>query len=167
MSDTTLPQLSRILAIACRVLVIVVPVVTVIALGLQRWDWISGGPESTTARLGALLVGLLPLVIFVWTLEQMRGLFQTYAHGAVLTAEAAQRIVDIGKGFLALALAPLVVKPVTSVLSSLGNPRGERELVLTVDSNTFFFALISGLLIVIGFAMRQAAEMAEDHRAIV
>ena len=166
MSDVTLQPLSRGLAAACAVVGIVVPILTLVAIFTGRSEWFSGGTGSG-AEIAALVVSLVPLLLFLWTLDRMRRLFESYAVGAILTARAAEQIVDIGKGFFALALAPLVVKPVVSVLNSLGNAPGERELVISLHSDTLFFALVSGLLIVIGWAMRQAAEIAEDNRAIV
>ena len=70
-------------------------------------------------------------------------------------------------GFLALAIVPFVLIPVQSVLLSWANPAGQRSLTVSLSTAMLGFALAAGLLIVIGWAMRDASDVAAENRAFV
>lgn len=129
---------------------------------------LSVSPDITLLQnAGAIVVGLIPLVILMWTIWTMRCLFGLFASGAVLTPSAAQRIRRIGWGFLALALAPLVIIPAQSVLLTWANPVGQRMVSVSLSSDMLGFAVVSGLLILIGWAMAQAAEVAAENESFI
>ena len=97
----------------------------------------------------------------------MRKLFGAYVKGHVLTEASARLIQRIGQGFLALAIVPFVLRPVQSVLMTLANPPGERSITIGLDSDMIFFALSGGLIVVIGWAMREAADVAAENKSFV
>ena len=176
MSNERILSGGRAMRVICDATMVALPLS--ITVGLIAW------PEAVRALAGpaglrvaegvtpfqtwvAVAAGLVPLAVMLWTIWQMRQLFALFARGAVLTPMVAARIRRIGQGFLALALLPLVVIPVQSVLLSWANPEGERSLSVIVNSNMLGFAVASALLILIGWAMGQAAEVAEENRAFV
>ncbi len=126
---------------------------------------------ADAATRGQLLtvtaLNLIRPLILIWTLNEMRKLFDEYRVGRVLTDACARIIQRVGYGFLALALIPLVLQPVQSVLMTWANPAGQRAISLSVNSDMLFFALSGGLIIVIGRAMRDAAEAAAENRSFV
>ncbi len=129
---------------------------------------IDASPDATRTQLMlAAGLSLLRPLILLWTLNEMRKLFDAYVSRDVLTDHAARLIQRIGQGFVAMAVVPFLVRPVQSVLLTIANPPGARSLAIGLDSEMIFFALSGGLIIVIGWAMREASAAAAENRAIV
>lgn len=125
-------------------------------------------PDATQWQLSALMVlNLISPIILIWVLNEMRKLFGSYQKGEILTHESARLIQRIGQGFLTLAILRFVVRPIQSVLSTMANAPGERSITIGFDSDMIFFALCGGLIIVIGWAMREASDAASENRSFV
>lgn len=125
-------------------------------------------PDATRAQLiTAVVLNLLSPVILIWTLNEMRKLFGAYVEGNILTDHCARLIQRIGQGFLALSIVPFVLRPIQSGLLTLANPPGQRSIAIGLDSDMIFFALSGGLIIVIGWAMREASAVATENRSFV
>ncbi|WP_341368235.1 hypothetical protein [Yoonia sp. BS5-3] len=131
-------------------------------------DTVAASPETSTAQLIAVVaLNLISPFILLLTLNEMRILFEAYQRGEVLTDRSAKLIQRIGQGFLALAIIPFVLRPIQSVLLTWNNPPGGRSLAIGLDSDMLFFALSGGLIIVIGWAMREASVVASENKAFV
>lgn len=125
-------------------------------------------PDITRAQLITVVaLNLISPVILFLTLNEMRQLFGAYAEGQVLTESSARLIQRIGQGFVALAVVPFFVKPVQSVLLTLANPSGERSFAIGIESDMIFFALSGGLIVVIGWAMREASDVAAENKSFI
>ena len=129
---------------------------------------VEASPDATRGQLMSVVaLNLISPVILFLTLNEMRKLFGAYVKGHVLTEASARLIQRIGQGFLALAIVPFVLRPVQSVLMTLANPPGERSITIGLDSDMIFFALSGGLIVVIGWAMREAADVAAENKSFV
>jgi len=125
-------------------------------------------PDATPLHLWAAIgFSGLGVLVLLWTLNEMRKLFAGYQRGEVLTTSSAHRIERIGWGLLGLAILPFVLLPIQTILLTLANPAGERVLSVGISSDMVGFALAAGLMIIIGWAMRQAADVADENRAFV
>lgn len=134
----------------------------------QSLPGISAAPDATMPQLVTVVaLNLLSPLILLLALNQMRQLFGHYAKGEVLSHRCARRIQRIGQGLLALAILPLAVQPIQSVLLTLANPPGQRSVSVGINSEMLFFALAGGLIIVIGWAMREASDVAAENRTFV
>lgn len=120
------------------------------------------GKAGAVAALGAL--ALIPAMA---ALVHMRGLFALYRRGEILTQASAERIRGIGCAFVVLALAGTVLHTAQVLLLTIDNPAGQRALTIRLDSNSVGFLLAGGLLVVIGWAMREAARAAEENAGFV
>ncbi len=125
-------------------------------------------PDATQTQLMiALALGLLKLGILLFILNTMRKLFTAYAAGEVLTDHCALLIQRIGQGFLALAAATFLLHPLQMLVLTLANPPGQRSIAITVDSEIVFFALSGALIVIIGWAMREASDIATEHKSFI
>lgn len=115
----------------------------------------------------ARLLGFIPLGIGLWLLVTMRALLGLYAQGQALSVDAAGDIRRIGLGLLALGVLPIVIRPVQAVLLSWNNPPGERMVSVFFGSNDIGFVLGGAVMLMIGWAMAEAAEAAAENRAFV
>lgn len=124
----------------------------------------SASPLQVYVAVG---LDLIPSIILLFTLNKMRQLFGSYRQGQILTDQSALLIQRIGQGFLSLAVAPFLLQPILSVVLSFANLPGERSVSISLNSEMFFFAAAGGLIIIIGWAMREASDMASENRAFV
>jgi hypothetical protein len=115
----------------------------------------------------SVIVGLFPMAVWVWTLDQMRRLFGCYKAGAVLTDQSAVYIQRIGMGFMGVALIEMILVPIQSVILTWANPAGERAVSVGLHSDMLGFLIAAGLMTVIGWAMREAARAAAENEAFV
>ena len=112
-------------------------------------------------------VGLVPVAIWVWTLDQMRRLFGCYKSGAVLTDRSAHFIQRIGFGLMGVGVAQLIVLPIQSLILTVSNPPGQRAISVGLTSDMLGFLIAAGMMIIIGWAMREASEVAAENKAFV
>lgn len=125
-------------------------------------------PSTTQLQLYlAIGIMLIPPVIVMFTLNAMRKLFRLYRQGHILTESCALFIQRIGQGFLALALVRLLMRPLLSGVLSLARPPDERSIAFILNGEMYFFAVSGGLILMIGWAMREASRVAAENRAFV
>ncbi|MEO9516365.1 MAG: hypothetical protein ABJH45_26635 [Paracoccaceae bacterium] len=126
-------------------------------------------PSSTTPLQLYLAIGimLIPLIILMFTLNFMRELFGNYRKSEILTEHCAFLIQRIGQGFLLVAVVRLLMSPMLSGLLSFSNPPGERSISFNLNGEMYFFAVSGGLILMIGWAMREASEVASENKAFV
>lgn len=128
-------------------------------------------PPPTVISGGELMaiwaVGAVVLAALLWVLWQMRALLDCYRRGEVLTDRAAMHILRVGQGLGLLAGLRLLSSTALVLIVTHDNPPGQRMLSIAISSDTVGLALASGLLILIGWAMRQAAEVAQENASFV
>jgi hypothetical protein len=120
------------------------------------------GKAAAVAALG--LVTLIPALVALW---RMRALFSRYRRGEILTPPAAELIRGIGGALVVLALAGVLLRTAQVLVLTLDNPDGQKILAISFDGDFLGFLLSGGLLVVIGWAMREAARAAEENASFV
>ncbi|MCY1128158.1 DUF2975 domain-containing protein [Frigidibacter sp. RF13] len=153
------------------VLVYALPVTyfIVIVILVQAPDWPQNVfPEASAGAqqgwVAASLVIALALVLvlpILHMLVEMRSLFGNYRRGEILTEASARHILGIGRAMLSLAVLKVVV-PAIQLLLLTGD-----TLSFGLNDNFVIFMLAGGFLVTIGWAMREAAELAEENRGFV
>lgn len=134
----------------------------------QNFPSLAVSPDITDRLIMASVAfSLVPAVVWVWTLLQMRQLFGCYKTGAVLTDRSARLIQRIGVGFMGIALVQLALFPVQGIILTWANPVGERALSIGVNSDTLGFLIAAGLMTVIGWAMGEAAQVDAENKGFV
>ena len=103
----------------------------------------------------------------VWGLWHVRALFRDFADGRVFTGSAAHHLQRFGVSVLAQGpLGPLTATALGLALS-LGNPPGQRYLVLTLSINDYFALIIGGVLVAVAAVMREASRLADENASFV
>lgn len=166
-----LARLLRVLTIGGMVLLplaIIIGLATSPAKFATSQVYLDISPQVTQTQLwAAVALGLINVMIVLFILNGMRKLFTAYSTGEVLTDHCAVLIQRIGKGFVALAAANFLLDPLQMVLLTMANPPGQRSIAIGLNSDMIFFALSGGLIIVIGWAMREASDAAAENKAFV
>lgn len=180
------PVLSRPLPGSLARVVWVVRVLCVLGalslLAVPPWFWLSAdnvrsfGPavagvrdvvvDAQAQRIGAA-VSVLPVAVGLYALWQLWQLFAEYAAGRVFGRIAAQRLRRFAWALLGAALLAPLVRAAMSVVLTIGNPPGQRMLVLGFSWNDYLAVLLSAVLIAIATVMAEAVRVAEENEGFV
>lgn len=131
------------------------------------------GPDIVGLRITPVEHALLTLITGIalmpagWALVSLVQLFTSFAQGDVLSPRAARCLLGLGQAMVIAALAGVLAGALASVALTWDMPDGERTLMLNISSNTISAALFGGLMITVGWAMREAALQAEENRSFV
>lgn len=125
---------------------------------------LSAGPGL---RLLAALIAAVPLVLVVYGLWHIRELFRLYARRHYFTIDGAKHLQRFGAALLLAAPAGILTRSIVSVLLTMNNTPGERQLVVQMGSNDYFLIVVGGLVLSVGWVMREAARMQHELRQIV
>lgn len=119
------------------------------------------------AFLTANIFSIFSLLVFLGLVFHMRKLFELYSLGRVLTFDAARLLQRIGKYLLAVALLRLVSHPILSLLLTTGHPEGQRQLSVAFTDSDLGFLIAAGFVFLVGKAMHDAAQNAEDIKGFI
>lgn len=108
------------------------------------------------------LIAVLPMVA---ALRAMAALFRRYGAGEVLSQPNAETILQIGRSLVLVAVLTVVVPTVQGLIATWN--ADERQLAIGIDGGTLGFLMVSGLLTVIGWAMREAARVKAENEGFV
>jgi hypothetical protein len=128
------------------------------------------GAKLPVTPLDQVLAGLIvavPIGVLVWGLWHVRALFDEFAHGRILTAATALHLHRFGIAALAQALLGPLSATALALALSLGNPPGQRYLVITLSINDYVALIVGGILVAVATAMREAARLADENAGFV
>lgn len=121
---------------------------------------------TTGVRAAAFAVSLLPLALYVSGGWNVWRLFRAFADGRIFTEATGRRIGWIGLVIAVLPLASIVTGSAWSLVASIGNPPGEREISMSLGTN-LVGVVLGILLVVVGWVIREAARIADENQFIV
>lgn len=124
-------------------------------------------PIDATGWAAVFAMAALSVALVLLALWHMRALFALYRDGRILGRETANRIRRIGQAVLALSVVGVLGDTLVVLALTLDNPPGERTLSVAFGNDDLFLAMAAGLLIVIGWAMTEAARVAEDNAGFI
>ena len=123
--------------------------------------------SSPLLRALAGLVSAIPLGLVLYGLWQIRHLFALFGSGRYFTVEGSRYLLRFGAALLLAAPAGIATRAIASVLLTMQNPEGSRQLVVQAGSNDYFGVVVGGLLLVVGWVMREAARMDREIKQFV
>lgn len=124
-------------------------------------------PLGPTEQVFAAMIFAVPIGVMVWGLWHVRTLFSEFAQGRMFTAAAARHLRQFGVSVLIQGpLGPLTATALGLVLS-LGNPPGQRYLVLTLSINDYYALIVGGVLVAVASLVREAARLADENASFV
>ncbi|MDF2412258.1 DUF2975 domain-containing protein [Aeromonas sp. 1HA1] len=126
---------------------------------------VSDYPLGLGTRLLATLVMLLPDLVFMLMLWQLRQLFRSYRHGLLFTFEQIRRYRQIG---LLLCTAFMVDLIHTSLLDAALTISGPKVLGTISLSTSDFRALLAGFIVLaLALVMNEAKQLADEQQLTV
>lgn len=168
-----LQALSRRLSRACDLLLILLPLSAPLYWGLASPaalamhvnlppEAVQQPPQAWQRALGALLAEL-PLACLGMGLWRVRGCLQGFAQAQIFTAQAVRGL----RGFAAWSLRAVVcdqlVASASSVLLTLRNAPGTRQLVLTLSSDLLLGMVFASIVWVLAEVIVQGQALADEN----
>jgi Protein of unknown function (DUF2975) len=123
-------------------------------------------PAPLTPWLGALAT-LLPVGLGLAALWQLWQLFGAFAAGRALTHTAQQHLRRFAIVLLVLAVCEPIYRAAMSVLFSLGNPPGQRQLIVGLSSHDYLQVLLALVLLAIAIVMGDAVRAVEENQTFI
>ena len=112
-----------------------------------------------------LFVGLATVAVELYLLWQARVLFDLYAQENYLSRECADSIRNLGLGLIALPVIRFIQEPIWSILMTLESE--DISVSIAVSSEGIGFLIGGSLMLLIGLAMVEASNAAEENRGFV
>ncbi|EFO29016.1 conserved hypothetical protein [Roseibium sp. TrichSKD4] len=125
------------------------------------------GDVPLVQRAGVSALVVISFGILVGICWQIRQLFEFLRQGDYFSPRTLFRFVGIGGWLIAFGLLDVLTDPLMTLLFTLDLPEGQRQLDLTIDGGELFFIVIGSLMIVFGWTLREAAEIADENRQFI
>lgn len=119
------------------------------------------------ALAAGFALGLIPLVILLYGLWQVRRFFRLYGENDLFPAEAGHYLRNFGIAILTLVPVGIITSSAASVVFSLHRPEGQKQLAISVSSSEIFVLIVGALFVMIGRILSEAHRLAEENRQIV
>ncbi len=123
---------------------------------------LGGGVRFMGGMLSSLHLGVLAYALFV-----IAGIFRVFAEGEWLRPEISGRLHRFGLALLLFGASTPLVRSLMALIVTMQNPEGQRALSIAFSGNDFVIALVGVLMVMLGYAFREAVAIAEDNRQIV
>lgn len=128
----------------------------VIPLGLETWQ-----------RVAAAAANAVPMTCVLLGVWQVKQCFSAFAQGQVFTTQATAHLRRFAGWVAAAALAAIVTVPLMSVLLTLHNLPGSRQLVIALSSEHVFTLFFAALVWLMADIMGQGQALAEENERFV
>ncbi|WP_420414608.1 DUF2975 domain-containing protein [Roseibium sp.] len=118
-------------------------------------------------RLGLsvmISVAIATLMVALW---QIRQLFVSFSQSDFFSPIALSRMLSLGWWLVAFAIYDIVSDMIGSVLLTLDYPVGERQIAIEIEGAELFFIIFGVIMILFGWIMREAANIAEENKQFV
>ncbi|WP_020394664.1 hypothetical protein [Thiolinea disciformis] len=111
----------------------------------------------STFQLGLLTLGF-------WA---MATVFERFAQGDNLHPDIGKYVQRFGKTLLLFGMLSPFMRTLLALAITLDNPQGQHFLIISFASTDIVVVLVGILLVMLGYALQQAALVAEENRQIV
>jgi Protein of unknown function (DUF2975) len=170
-------RISRLMQRICTVAIVLIPIAVVGMWATFEW-WGPTHPDfapipeipntlTLPTRLLAAAVGLLQASVAVFAVWRLRQLFALYAAGQIFTAGNARCLRHFAAAVCTFAIAKPITGALLSVVLTMNNPPGHRQLAITLGSSELTTLFIGCVFLVIAWIMGEAQALAEEQAEII
>jgi Protein of unknown function (DUF2975) len=124
-------------------------------------------PLQLWQRVAAACVTAVPLALLLMGLWQAKRCFALFAQGQVFTAQAVDCLRRFAGWVAAAALAAIVAAAIASILLTLQNPAGMRQLALGFSSNHLFTLFFAAIVWLMAAVIGQGQSLAEENERFI
>lgn len=124
-------------------------------------------PWQPWQRLAAAAITAVPLLLLLLGLWQAKQCFDQFSTGQVFTAHATTCLRRFAAWVAAASLAAIVAGAAVSVVLTLQNPPGMRQLSVGISSNHLFTLFFAGMVWLMAAVIGQGQALAEENADFV
>lgn len=126
-------------------------------------------PINLTPRALVLgwMISTLQLGILTFGFWAMAAVFKLFAQGDALHPDIGKYVKRFGKTLLIFGLLSPFMRTLMALAITLDNPKGQQLLIISFASTDMVVVLVGILLVMLGYALKEAAVIAEENRQIV
>lgn len=128
-----------------------------------------GGLEALTSLQTILgfLVMLIPKIVLMWAFVLLLRLCNSFASGDWFNSQTEAFCEQIGRWMIAYAALAVVHRSLLSLVVTMNNPPGERELTISISTNDLMALLPALLALIIGHMVGIAKRQREELNEII
>ena len=170
-------RISRVMVRICLALVALLPLALVIywatatAPELAAQGNLQAGviraPLQVWQRIASAVVSAIPLACLLMGVWQAKQCFAQFAKGDVFTASAVGCLRRFAGWTATAALAAIVAGAAISILLTINNPPGTRQLALGISSNQVFTLFFAALVWLMADVIGQGQALADENKQFV
>ena len=170
-------RISRLMQRICAAAIVLIPLTVVGMWATFEW-WGPTHPDlapipevpatlTLPTRLLAAAVGMLQASIAVFAVWRLRQLFALYAEGQIFTAGNTRCLRHFAAAVCVFAIAKPITGALLSVVLTMNNPPGHRQLSISFGSSELTTLFIGCVFLVIAWIMDEARTLAEEQAEII
>lgn len=170
-------RVSRIMVRICLAMIVIMPFALVIYWATASAPELAAqgnlqasvirAPLQVWQRVAAALVSGLPLACLLIGVWQAKRCFEQFVKGDVFTVYAVVCLRRFAGWVAAAALAAILAGMVISVLLTLNNPSGTRQLAVGISSNQVFTLFFAALVWLMADVIGQGQSLADENKQFV
>ena len=170
-------RFSRWLALLCLVLIVVLPVTLLFYWALEPPEGLAEqgqlgigaikAPIETWQRVAGAALSLLPVGMLIAGLLQARRCFLLFAAGRVFVSEATLCLRRFAGWVAASVAAGMLASTALSVVLTINNPPGMRQLIVGVGSNEVFTLSFAAMVWLMAAVIAHGQALAEENASFV
>jgi len=170
-------HLSRILALGCLILIVLLPVILAIYWAVADADALAmranlpadalRGDLMAWQRMAGALISEVPLALLLIGLWQARRCFNQFSAGQVFTSQAVLFLRHFAGWVMASVVAGIAATTAISVLLTLQNAPGLRHLSVAIGSDQIFMFFFAGMVWLMAAVIRQGQLLAEENATFI
>lgn len=122
---------------------------------------------SGLTRFLAFLTELIPLTALMYGLRKLRELFRYYESGRIFTRQNVACFRSLGKTLIAWVTCNVVSNSLLSIVLTLNNPPGQRQITLGLFSADFTGIFVGIVILIIAWVMDEARKIQEDQALFI
>ncbi|MGL4635160.1 MAG: DUF2975 domain-containing protein [Beijerinckiaceae bacterium] len=125
-----------------------------------------GTPSKTMVWLAGMLA-LVPTILLVFLLWQVRTLFRLYALKQVFTPAIPEILVRLGYLAFGAAAAGIVTRTIIILLLTIGNPAGQRHLAVGISAGEIMGLVAGFLFLAFSLVVKESLRIAAENESFV
>ncbi|MEM8799485.1 MAG: DUF2975 domain-containing protein [Pseudomonadota bacterium] len=176
-NEASVKRWSRIMSLLCKAAMFILPLFVAIswvflddfgpALSGSTGVYVDVAHVSITWRLVGFAVSMIPCGLTMYGLWRLSAMFQECAEGRFFSLDAVRGF----RGFAWMILIAAALRPIVgaalSVVLTMGNPPGQRQLAIQFGSTELTAVFVGLLLVAIAHILEEGRKLSDDNAQIV
>jgi Protein of unknown function (DUF2975) len=122
---------------------------------------------SLNIRLLGLLLSSIQVLLLVYALLAVSKVFRAFANNEWFVPQIGEHLHKFGWALALYGATSPLVRTLMALLITWNNPPGQQMLLINFSGDDFVIALVGVLILLLGYAMREAARIADENDQII